>query len=480
MKHLLLAIFLLIFTANLSAQNYKGVDTVVYESWTNNAWQVSNRTIFTYNEGCQQVSSLNQTWNGSSWINTYLSTVTYTSGDHLSQVLGQQWNSTLNGWDNSSKTTFTYNGSFKVLTRVTQIWVGGAWTNQGLYAFTYNADGTVNQEVIQIWNQGSMSWVNYYRTSYTYNADKTDHQSVSEQWDGVSNWVNSARRTFTHDAQGRLLTILFEKWQTNAWVNNTLYTISYNGSGQLTNYLVQTWNISSNAWTTTQRSDNTYYGNGSLFQLVTQVANEGTNYALVNFSRETYHYSTECILPLTLLDFTVTLSGKDVLLKWTTTKEVNTSYFDVQSSKNADRFEKIGSVKAAANSTQKINYQFVDANPTALVSGKIYYRLKMVDRDGKFSYSKIAFVGLPHGENLFTIFPNAVKDNLFVLYNAQNTSQKEVRIIDQSGRQVYRQQVKPGQAGSQLSINVSRLHAGSYYLELVTNEGIRTSKFIKL
>ena len=508
MKHLLLAIFFIAFTANLSAQTYK-VDTVVNESWTNSAWQLSSRIIYTYNASCQLVSTLTQSWNESSWVNATLQTFTYASGDHISEILLQQWNANSNGWDNLSKTTFTYNGSFKVLTTTSQIWLGEAWvnssrvtntydangylistlqqfslggptwTNQTLNTFTINPDGTVSQEVNQNWNLPTMSWKNYYRSTYTYNANKTIHQTVVEQWNGVSSWINFERLTYSYDAQGRELTELNERWQTNAWVNNTLSTSTYNGSGQLTSNLYQSWNSGSNAWDNVNKTLYTYYGNGNLFQTTLQLANPNTN-VLENSSRSTFYYTTDCILPLTLLDFTATLSGKDVLLKWTTTKEVNTSYFDIQSSKTAETFSKIGSVKAATNSAQKIDYQFVDANPTALASGKIYYRLKMVDRDGKFNYSKIAFVGLAQGENLFSIFPNAVKDNLFLLYYAQNTSRAEVRVIDQSGRVMYRQQLNSVQAGNQVNINVSRLHAGSYYLELVTNEGIRSSKFIKL
>jgi hypothetical protein len=507
MKHLLLAFFLIAFTANLSAQTYK-IDTIVNETWTSNAWKLSTRLIYTYNSSCQLVTTLSQTRSGSSWVNQVLQTYTYT-GDHVSQLLLQNWNAVSSGWDNFSKITYTYDASFRVLTTVTQIWFGAAWqnssrvtntydangylattkletslggilwTNQTLSTFTNNPDGTVSQEIRQDWNLVSMTWDNKFKYIHTYNADKSLHQTVVQQWSG-SAWVNSERQTYTYDAQGRLLTELDEVWQNNAWINENLATNTYNGSGQLDNTLDQEWVSGPDTWRNTSKEIFTYNGNGSLFQSVTQVANEGTNYALVNSFRSTFHYTTDCILPLTLLDFTATLSGKDFLLKWTTTKEVNTSYFDIQSSKTAETFSKIGSVKAATNSTQKINYQFVDANPTALASGKIYYRLKMVDRDGKFNYSKIAFVGLAQGENLFSIFPNAVKDNLFLLYYAQNTSRAEVRVIDQSGRQVYRQQLNSVQAGNQVNINVSRLHAGSYYVELVTNEGTRSSKFIKL
>ena len=136
-------------------------------------------------------------------------------------------------------------------------------------------------------------------------------------------------------------------------------------------------------------------------------------------------------------------------------------------------------MKAATNSTQKINYQFVDANPTALASGMIYYRLKMIDRDGKFSYSKIAFVGLPQGEKLFSIFPTVVKDNLFLINNTTYPGNADVRIIDQAGRQVYTQRLTMQQAVNQSSINVSSLKTGVYYIQMITKDGSNTAKFLK-
>ncbi len=220
-----------------------------------------------------------------------------------------------------------------------------------------------------------------------------------------------------------------------------------------------------------------YNGNGSLFQMVTLVAPQGST-TLTNAQRSTFHYTTECILPLTLLDFTAELSGKDVLVKWTTTKEINTSYFAIESSSDANNFKKIGTVKAA-NDLAQTNYQFIDANPAGLATGKIFYRIRMVDIDGKFGYSKIAYVGLPFEEKSFAIFPTAVKDNLFLMYQSTSITKAGIRILDVSGRQVYNQQLNLQQSRNQYNINVTTLPKGTYFIQLITKEGANTARFIK-
>jgi hypothetical protein len=477
MKYFIPAIFFIAFTTRLSAQIYKA-DTIINERWVNNAWVLSGRIINEYNAGCQLVSVLYQVWEGSSWINSSRQTYSYISGDHTGEVIFQNWNSGTSSWDNSSKNIYTYDGSFKLLNHQVQTWAGGKWVNYFLISNTYNADGLVDQQLTQRWN-GFSIWENFSRLTNSYNPDKTFHQNIEERWNGVS-WENSQRTTNGYNIQGGLITTLRESWQTNNWVNFTLYNYDYNGSDQLITNTYQNWNNGSGSWITNQRYDHTYNGTGNLYQTIMQVANESNNNLLENYLRSTYHYNTNCILPLSLLDFSAALSGKDVVLKWTTTKEINTSFFEIQSSKNADNFEKIGTVKAATSSNQKITYQFVDAHASAPATGKIFYRLKMVDRDGKYSYSKIAFVGIPLEESSFSVFPNAVRDNLFVSFKFQSLTKAELRIIDQAGRQVYKQQLNPARAGSQVNINVSSLQAGTYYLELVTGEGIKTSKFIKL
>jgi hypothetical protein len=181
-------------------------------------------------------------------------------------------------------------------------------------------------------------------------------------------------------------------------------------------------------------------------------------------------------LPLTLLNFTAALNGKAAQLQWTTATEINTKNFIVQRSNDAIHFQSIGSVNAAGNSTQITSYSFDDVGVFTAGASKLYYRLQMVDKDGKFTYSNIATVQIADG-NLFTIYPNPVKDELLITGNT-SLSNAQIRISDPGGRVVYQQQISNAQPGT-TKIDVSGFGKGVYYLQLITESNTQTTKFVK-
>lgn len=100
------------------------------------------------------------------------------------------------------------------------------------------------------------------------------------------------------------------------------------------------------------------------------------------------------VLPLTLLSFEGKNLGTEVLLNWKTANEKNFSHFEVERSSpltpgggiGSGKFEKIGEIK----SDESKNYKFLDSTPPPGAGG--LYRLKMIDLDGKYSYSKIIYI----------------------------------------------------------------------------------------
>jgi hypothetical protein len=99
-----------------------------------------------------------------------------------------------------------------------------------------------------------------------------------------------------------------------------------------------------------------------------------------------YFGEPNIILPLDLLTFTGSLQNDNTtLLKWKTENEINTSHFVVERSIDAVNFYPLGNVTAIGNNTIANNYSFLDndaANQQTLV---LFYRLKITDRDGRFS-----------------------------------------------------------------------------------------------
>ncbi len=119
-------------------------------------------------------------------------------------------------------------------------------------------------------------------------------------------------------------------------------------------------------------------------------------------------YTDHGALPVELVNFSAILINDKINLKWLTATEVNNYGFEIQkkiynSQLTMNNWEKVGFVKGAGNSNSQKSYSFVDENPT---NGKIEYRLKQVDNDGKFKYSKVINIDIKNIPSEFSLGQN--------------------------------------------------------------------------
>ncbi len=121
-------------------------------------------------------------------------------------------------------------------------------------------------------------------------------------------------------------------------------------------------------------------------------------------------------LPINLLDFTVVPKGADALLQWSTAQEINTKNFTVQSSDDAQHWNTLGTVAAAGNSSQKVDYSFTDVNVMNSGKSMVYYRLVSTDIDGKSQNSEVISLKI-NGASKWNVqlFSNPVRDNVKVM-----------------------------------------------------------------
>jgi hypothetical protein len=124
--------------------------------------------------------------------------------------------------------------------------------------------------------------------------------------------------------------------------------------------------------------------------------------------------SVEPPLPVILVSFTGRAVENTTLLNWTTTEEINASHFEIQRSVDAKHFEAIGEVHAKGDSKVLVSYDFTDISPFA---GANYYRLKQIDRDGTYAFSKTISVRFDANVQI-KVYPNPVTDFLHVESNA--------------------------------------------------------------
>jgi|GEM_PF-1049594 len=179
------------------------------------------------------------------------------------------------------------------------------------------------------------------------------------------------------------------------------------------------------------------------------------------------------VLPIDLLSFNANLTGNNVLLNWATSQEVNAKEFGIEKSTDGRNFSYIGTI-AAKNTGNGSHYSFIDYNVS---DGHLFYRLKLVDKDGAFKSSKI--VSIKKGlivETGIKVFPNPVASYCLVSYPVAHKN-ASLSIIRLDGKKVGDYNIVPG--SSQRSIDLAGLSNGYYIMVYKNNQQTISSRFIK-
>jgi len=178
-------------------------------------------------------------------------------------------------------------------------------------------------------------------------------------------------------------------------------------------------------------------------------------------------------LPVKLSSFTATLQNKNALLQWQIANELNVAKYNIQRSLDGNSFTVIGAVNSTGNSTATKNYSYTDNTITNLNAGRIYYRLQIVDIDGKLTYSKIEVVQ-PPADMIVSIAPNPVQDHIII---SSHDNIKLLSIMNSQG-QIVKSIALPGITNRQ-KIEIKELPAGHYFIKLVGEKQVWTKQFIK-
>lgn len=185
-------------------------------------------------------------------------------------------------------------------------------------------------------------------------------------------------------------------------------------------------------------------------------AENGTLYA-ASLGGTVYLVEATTSLPVRLINFNAQPKSESVLLEWQTSFEDQVASFDIEFSFNGNQFEKAGAV-LPLNKSNGAQYRF---NHFVSSSEKIYYRLKTVDQNGGFEYSKVLLIN--SGNNRWVrIRPSIVRNNTLAI-NA-SIPLTSIQLFTIEGKEVWRK-VLGGQMGN-LSINIPKLKAGSYLVHI--------------
>ncbi|MBI3500814.1 MAG: T9SS type A sorting domain-containing protein [Bacteroidetes bacterium] len=180
-------------------------------------------------------------------------------------------------------------------------------------------------------------------------------------------------------------------------------------------------------------------------------------------------------LPIELLSFDAKPNGNVVDVTWKTSSETNSDYFMVQRSKDGNAFEDVEKIKAAGNSTTTRNYSSTDYDP---YSGVSYYRLKQVDKDGKYKYSIMIAVNFS-ASNGIAVYPNPSSGPFNVSVRANAGDEILIVVRDVLGKEFYSKVVILSNDKEVVAIDPDgKLASGVYIVVASSNDTIYEKKIV--
>ncbi|KAA9332695.1 T9SS type A sorting domain-containing protein [Adhaeribacter soli] len=195
-------------------------------------------------------------------------------------------------------------------------------------------------------------------------------------------------------------------------------------------------------------------------------AQAGTLVGAVTFNLEECDDMIIIPLPVELISFNGSASKEGIALNWETATEKDNAYFSIQHSTDGRNFESVGYVEGNGTSSTNHKYRF---NHTQPAGGKNYYRLKQVDHDGKYAYSKVIVVESKGAPSLkLTVYPNPVTNGELNLKLDRAMNEHELATVDLhdlNGRLIATEVLKGSQT---IQINTRKLNLkpGIYLVNL--------------
>jgi hypothetical protein len=186
-------------------------------------------------------------------------------------------------------------------------------------------------------------------------------------------------------------------------------------------------------------------------------------------------------LPVNLLSLNGSHVNNQIKLNWTTAAETNSHGFDVERSAINNRWEKLGFVASHGTTTASQEYIFIDKNLPA--GTELSFRLKMIDMDGRFSYSqvlKIPVTGLPATPDLQAVYPNPITGEAVIRFMLPRDAIISIALYDLLGKEVRRLYENEAlTSGSYLhGLDASGLANGKYFVKMNAGGIIQTQSIV--
>jgi hypothetical protein len=206
------------------------------------------------------------------------------------------------------------------------------------------------------------------------------------------------------------------------------------------------------------------------------------DYRANNYDVYASKVSLDGALPVELTIFTAALNSGAVELNWKTATEVNNYGFEIEKTVISNQqavtsWKKIGFVEGAGTTNAPKKYSYSDRN---IPEGKYSYRLKQIDRDGKFEYSQTVEVTAAIAPKVFALeqnFPNPFNPSTVISYQLPISSQVSLKVYDAIGREVTTLVNETKEAGYySVTFDAKNLSTGIYFVRLQSGDKVQLKK----
>jgi hypothetical protein len=193
--------------------------------------------------------------------------------------------------------------------------------------------------------------------------------------------------------------------------------------------------------------------------------------------------TNDCPFPVTFVNFTGEKQGSINKLQWTTATEVNNAGFELERSADGRNFSKLAFITSLGdngNSNRNLNYVHFDERP---LRGNGYYRLKQVDKDGKFTYSSTVLLkGNKVNDIMITsLYPNPAERDINLVISSPTSEKVTLVITDMTGKVVGQTQMQVNTGDNLQTVQVGQLAPGTYFIKTICANGCQSQvqRFLK-
>lgn len=173
-------------------------------------------------------------------------------------------------------------------------------------------------------------------------------------------------------------------------------------------------------------------------------------------------------LPVNLILFSGKVSGAFINFQWEIQNEQNLNSYQLEISEDGHSFTPIASIKATGAEKYAFQYPF-----NKNIANRMYYRLKKIDQDGKYSYSELLSITTPL-ISYVNIYPNPSKDYIYIAMKPEASATATFQIINITGKVVYNKEMNT--TSGLITIPIMDIASGNYLLKVSNSNHVYIQK----